>query len=300
VTANYSLARYSTARYQIKEAHEATWARRIALFFVQLLILTVLLHRFAGLGTPAAINLVGVSMVGLVVAIGIALGALVRIWFGGQKGAAQAFAAIFVALLGLAAPTYFLAHAARLPTLNDIETTPGEVLDFKVLNTMRPADANPLKQPDAAAVQAQQEAYPELAPMALERSAPEVFAIVREAVERLGWTIALNEAPGETGVGLIEATDSTMIMGYTDDVLVRVKGSDAHAVIDVRSASRYGTHDLGANANRIRALFAEVRAGLEKGEKTVLEQALPKEEEDANKPVVTKKRPAKRGARKQR
>ncbi|MGH6784886.1 MAG: hypothetical protein ACREBP_09725, partial [Sphingomicrobium sp.] len=78
------MARYATARYSVKEAREATWARRIALFFVQLLILTVLLHRFASLATPAALNLIGVSIAGLFVAIGIAVFAIVRIWFGGQ------------------------------------------------------------------------------------------------------------------------------------------------------------------------------------------------------------------------
>lgn len=96
-----STARYETAHYPVKEAHEAGWARRIALFFVQLLILTVLLHRFASLTTPAALNLVIVSIAGLFIAIGIAVFALVRIWFGGQIGAAQAFAAILIALLGL-------------------------------------------------------------------------------------------------------------------------------------------------------------------------------------------------------
>ena len=111
--------------------------------------------------------------------------------------------------------------------------------------------------------------------MELERSATETFDIVHEAVKRIGWTIVLNEPPGEQP-GRIEATDRTMIMGYTDDVLVRVTGDDTHAFIDVRSVSRYGMHDLGANADRIRALFAEVKAALEKGEKTGLEQAEPK------------------------
>ena len=46
------MARYATARYSVKEAREATWARRVALFFVQLMILTVLLHRFASLTRP--------------------------------------------------------------------------------------------------------------------------------------------------------------------------------------------------------------------------------------------------------
>lgn len=289
------MARYATARYSVKEAREATWARRIALFFVQLLILTVLLHRFASLATPAALNLIGVSIAGLFIAIGIAVFAIVRIWFGGQTGAAQAFAAIFIACLGLAVPAFYLSHAALLPRINDVATTRDEPLAFATLAGLRPTDAIPIKEPETTAIEAQVEFYPDIGPMVLERSAPEVFSLVHEAVERLGWSIASSEAPGETGVGRIEATDRTLIMGFTDDVIVQVKGDDAHAVIDVRSVSRYGLHDLGTNAARIRALFAEVTTALEKGEKTVLEQAAPKEEEAAAEPKgVTKKRVKKR------
>ena len=294
---SYAVARYSTARFSVKEAREATWARRIALFFLQLLILTVLLHRFATLATPAALNLIGVSMAGLAVAIAIAMFSLVRIWFGGQTGASQAVAAIFIAMLGLAVPVYFLHHIVTLPQLTEIETTPGEPLNFKVLNTTRPADANPLKTPDGSNAELQEEAYPDIVPMMLERSAPEVFSIVQEAVERLGWTIALSEPPGESGIGRIEASDRTLIMGFTDDVLVQVKGSDAHAVIDARSVSRYGRHDLGGNAARIRALFGEITTALEKGEKTALEQAEPKKEEPATKAT---RKPAKKGVRTKR
>jgi len=288
------MARYATARYSVKEAREATWARRVALFFVQLMILTVLLHRFASLTTPAAMNLMAVSIGGLFLAIGIAIFSIVRIWFGGQTGAGQAFAAIFIACLGLAAPLYFLSHAVTLPRLTDVETTPDEPLDFKMLNTMRPTDANPIVEPDETSIELQDEAYPDIGPMALERSAPEVFSLVHEAVERLGWTIVLNEAPGETGAGRIEATDRTLVLGFTDDVIVQVKGDDAHAIIDARSVSRYGLHDLGANAKRIRALFAEVTAALEKGEKTVLEAAAPKKEEPAAKPGATNKKGSKK------
>jgi uncharacterized protein (DUF1499 family) len=292
------MARYATARYSVKEAREATWARRMALFFVQLLLLTAVLHHFASLTTPAAINLLGVSIAGLFLAIVIAVASLVRIWIGGQTGGAQAFAAIFIALVGLAAPLYFLSHAVTLPRLTDIETTPDEPLQFKMLASMRPADANPITEPDDAAIEAQEGAYPDIGPMALERSASEVFSLVHEAVERLGWTIVLSEAPGETGPGRIEATDRTLVMGFTDDVLVQIKGDDAHAIIDARSASRYGLHDLGTNAVRLRGLFTEITAALEKGEKTVLEQAAPKEE-SADKPEAAKK-PAKKRRGKRR
>jgi uncharacterized protein (DUF1499 family) len=291
VTANYSMERFSTARFAVKEAPEAKWARRIAVFFLQLLILTVLLHRFAGLGTPAAINLIGVSMVGLLVAVIIALVSLVRIWFGGQSGAAQDFAAIFLGLIGLALPAYFLSKAVLLPPLTDIQTTPAAALQFTALTDERPADANPLTDPDVEKAQMQAEAYPDIGPMFLERSAPEVFAIVNEAVGRLGWNVVVNETPGESGIGRIEATNRTLIMGFTDDVVIQVKGDDASTLIDVRSASRYGMHDFGANADRIRKLYAEVTTTLEKGEKTVLEQAAPKEKDPVAKPAeeVTKK-----------
>ncbi len=137
------MARYATARYAVKEAREAIWARRAALFFVQLMILTVLLHRFGSLATPAALNLIGVSIAGLLIAIAIAIGAIVRIWFGGQTGAAQAFAAIFIACLGLALPGFYLSKAVLLPPLTEVETTPEEPLDFRTLGAQRPADANP-------------------------------------------------------------------------------------------------------------------------------------------------------------
>jgi uncharacterized protein (DUF1499 family) len=286
------------AIYLQKTVHEGLWARRMALFFVQLLILTVLLHRFGSLATPAALNLLTVSIGGLVLAIIVALVGIVRIWFGGQIGAGAAFAAIAIALIGLALPLYYLSQIFLLPRLNDVETTPRQPMQFSQLAAQRPADANRIVEPDLAAAELQEKAYPDLRPMELERSATETFDIVHEAVKRIGWTIVLNEPPGEQP-GRIEATDRTMIMGYTDDALIRVTGDDTRAFIDVRSVSRYGMHDLGANAERVRTLFAEVKAALEKGEKTGLEQAEPKPKAGTapvlKKPV--KKRRAKRNKR---
>lgn len=294
MTAQESIDRYATARYTVREAREAKWARRMALFFLQLLILTVILHRFAGLDTPAAINLVIVSVAGMAIAVIIALVSLVRIWFGGQTGAGQDFAAVAVGLIGLALPAYFVIKAADLPQLNDIQTSPADPLIFTALTAERPPDANPLSTLTPEQAKLQSEAYPDIGPMFLERSAPEVFALVSEAVSRLGWTVKLNETPGESGIGRIEATDQSMIMGFTDDIIVRVKGDDAHTLVDMRSVSRYGLHDLGANAERIRTFYTEVNTALEKGETTVLEQAAPKEAEE---PVA---KPAKEIKRKQR
>ena len=60
--------------------------------------------------------------------------------------------------------------------------------------------------------------------------------------------------------GQIEAVARTPIMGFRDDVAIRVRPEDDGARIDVRSASRYGRHDLGTNASRIRGLLEEIDA----------------------------------------
>lgn len=280
MTAEDTIERYATARYVVKEAHEARWVRRIAVFFLQLLILTAVLHRFFGLNTAATVNLIGVSMVGLALAVLIAVVSLIRIWFGGQTGAANNFAAIIVGLIGLALPAFFLSKAFLSPVLNDVQTSPADPLDYTVLSEQRPRDANPLAGQSQEAAQRQAEAYPDIGPIVVDRSAAAVFTVVNEAVNQLGWTVVVNETPGESGIGRIEATDSTMIMGYTDDVVVRVKGNDTSAVVDIRSASRYGTHDFGANADRVRTFYEEVNTALEKGEKTVLEQTAAEEKDE--------------------
>jgi hypothetical protein len=58
--------------------------------------------------------------------------------------------------------------------------------------------------------------------------------------------------------GLIEAIARTPILGFRDDVAVRVRPTQEGSRIDIRSASRYGRHDLGTNAQRVRALIEDI------------------------------------------
>jgi uncharacterized protein (DUF1499 family) len=54
---------------------------------------------------------------------------------------------------------------------------------------------------------------------------------------------------------VIEAVDTTAVMAFKDDVAIRVRGGAQGTQIDLRSASRVGEGDLGANAKRIRAFL---------------------------------------------
>jgi Protein of unknown function (DUF1499) len=67
-------------------------------------------------------------------------------------------------------------------------------------------------------------------------------------------------APQDSAVrdGIIEAVARTPILGFRDDVVVRVRATADGARIDVRSASRYGRHDFGTNAARVRNLIDDI------------------------------------------
>jgi len=48
---------------------------------------------------------------------------------------------------------------------------------------------------------------------------------------------------------------------FHDDFAVRVRPDDGGAVVDMRSKSRDGKGDLGANAERIRSFLVDIASG---------------------------------------
>ncbi len=64
-----------------------------------------------------------------------------------------------------------------------------------------------------------------------------------------GWTVVATDAPA----GRLEAVAETPLFGFRDDVVVRIRPEGAGSRVDMRSKSRDGRGDLGANAARIRA-----------------------------------------------
>ena len=82
----------------------------------------------------------------------------------------------------------------------------------------------------------------------------DVFARSLEAAESLGWEIV----SASEDEGRIEATATTLWFGFKDDVVIRVRPDNGGSRVDLRSVSRVGGGDLGANAARIRAFIAAV------------------------------------------
>jgi uncharacterized protein (DUF1499 family) len=102
--------------------------------------------------------------------------------------------------------------------------------------------------------QAQREAYPDIQPLQLAMPPAEAFKRVDAAARSLGWEIVAS-VPEE---GRLEATEATRFFGFKDDVVVRLRAEGGGTRVDVRSKSRVGVGDLGANAARVRKFLAAV------------------------------------------
>ncbi|EFN57816.1 hypothetical protein CHLNCDRAFT_143218 [Chlorella variabilis] len=100
--------------------------------------------------------------------------------------------------------------------------------------------------------------YPHLKPVVVPGGHLEdVFAAAKKATEQLrGARIVYEDEHG----GVLELVDVTPLLKFKDDVVIRVQQKGGDVVVDVRSASRLGKGDLGANAARIAKYLAALRA----------------------------------------
>ena len=246
----------------------ALWSRRLGLFALALMGVGLVLHRFGQLTTHVFLML-GNAVFGLAaVAILCGLLAGVSIWLRGRSGAGRMAVGVIAGGLLWLLPLAYLPTYLALPTINDISTDTANPPRFAMLGQVRGPGANAAAYPGERFARQQANAYPDLRTLVVDRSADEVFdlaVLVVRGRKGMGWKVLAEEQPSTRPPkpGVIEATERTMIVGFIDDISIRVTGSEGEARVDVRSASRFGRHDLGTNASRIRRFLRELQSRLE-------------------------------------
>lgn len=157
--------------------------------------------------------------------------------------------------LAVVVPAYlFQAQARAVPPIHDISTDTENPPAFIALRVAREAAPNSPDYPGTAVARQQQAAYPDIRPLQAELPPDQAFAQALATAERMGWQVVAADAEERR----IEAVATTFFYGFKDDVVIRVRGhGPGQSVIDVRSASRVGRGDAGANAARIRRFLAK-------------------------------------------
>jgi hypothetical protein len=239
----------------------ARWSSRIAIFSASLVVVGLLLHRLSSFPTPIALNVFLLAFAGAALALLLGLIALAHIWHTGYAGAGSAAIGILLPLLMGIWPLAYLPAYRNMPALNDVTTDLATPPRFTALAKQRVEPNNGPVYP-ARYAELQQKSYPDVRTFVIDRPVEETFELVEETAARLRWKVVAADAPvGKTAKpGSLEAVDQTLIMGFTDDVIVRVEGNVNRSRIDVRSASRYGLLDFGQNATRVRRFLAELKA----------------------------------------
>jgi len=142
----------------------------------------------------------------------------------------------------------------QLPVINDITTDTVNPPIYVELAKQNP-DQNFAYPVDFAAKQAS--AY-QLSPLLLSGTRTEVFQKVLEAVnEKTDWELF----SADEKEFRIEAVDTTKLMRFKDDIVIEVRDglpADGKSEVQVRSRSRVGRSDLGANAKRIEVFLKKL------------------------------------------
>lgn len=169
------------------------------------------------------------------------------VWLRRRKGGAGAVLLGLILSLPVAGRgAGFEIAAPTTPPINDISTDTEDPPVFWF--TATPSDY------PASNAGPQSAAYPDVRPLDLPLSVDDAFAAALALVEARGWEVLSADAAENQ----IEAIARSRLFGFEDEVAIRVTETDTGTRIDLRSRSRLGQIDRGANARRIEAFLADL------------------------------------------
>lgn len=276
-------------------SHAALWCRRLALFSLPYFFLTVLLHRFDKISANQAMGLMGFGLVLVLLSILLALRSIVSLWQLGAKGGKAMVSGLFIALLVLGPFIYYSAQAVRFPAINDVATDYDPVPEFSdtTIITRRMIGVSPdnevATEPNEGLVLQVTSSYSNLGSRRYPAGPLRVLKAVQELLKEREWNIVNlrgldnynqdrdtddSDASTDTknsATGLqtadqndifVDAVAESLIFKFENDVVIKIISEDENTLVQMRSASRWGVHDFGANARLIEKFMNDLDQAL--------------------------------------
>jgi len=239
-------------RILIRTSKWAIWARRFGSLALPLAIVPVFMHR-ERLITSAEFHLVEAIAMGVAVAaLLLAVGAFARLWVTGDEGWGKATMGLFFSLLCLLPIAFVVVLALRYPPVSDVTT------DFeRPPGLVSPVATAPWTAAERAAIEA---AFPNARTRRYPIEAPQIYAFAAQLAEQKGWEIRARRAPQSAlAEGQINAI-ATTLLGWRDEVVIRVTGDPQGSSVAMRATALHGLHDLGENGRHIEEFLAALDA----------------------------------------
>ncbi|OJU51083.1 MAG: hypothetical protein BGO03_13565 [Mesorhizobium sp. 61-13] len=235
----------------------AGWSRRTGAFSLVLLLTAWVGHHFNLVETPAFLWVL--ALVALLAAFALLFAgfAFSRLWTFGDRGGHDLMVGAFLALVVLAPFAVAAYWATIYPPLKDISTD----LEDPPSLTFAKDNANDTRTPTTPGEQRlQAQAYPLVTGRRYELPFKETVDSVEAVFARQGWQVEGSLPSSDTNASdaVVNAVAKSFVLELPADVAIRVTSEGETSYVDMRSASRYGRHDLGDNAARIVKFLSEL------------------------------------------
>ena len=260
------MARRFSAPYQSEPVSSlATWARNLALFSVIAVVVSIAIVRFGFLEMKPALATFFGALALACLSILLSLAAFAAIWQNGSRGMSRILLALLIDAVILAYPAYLGLQYRKLPPIHDITTDVIDPPRFEALARLRSGEgANSAVYAGLYSAEQQRLAYPAIETVELEISPQRAYEVTLALVAKRKWLV-IDERPPQPPrrIGRIEAVARTPIMGFREDVSIRISPDGEDSRVDIRSSSRYFESDLGSNAARVSRLIEDINAAAE-------------------------------------
>jgi uncharacterized protein (DUF1499 family) len=233
----------------------AGWAVWMAVVGAALVVVAPVLHRLGVLPLGPALLAVPV---GILISLAALLLAVIVLVGGRPMPAGRNVvmgAALASAVTGLL-PVVLALPGLRAPAIHDITTDTATPPEFDAVVALRADAPNSLEYGGAEVAAMQQEGYPDLDTLVVGAPPAQVVDHARDVATDMGWQVVAADG----AAGRLEASDTTFWFGFTDDIVIRARAVAGGTEVDVRSVSRVGVGDLGANAKRIQTFLERLAA----------------------------------------
>lgn len=243
----------------------AEWARALARFALVLFVIASVSHRYGLVETVPFFWVLGIAAFLALLAMGFAAGGFMMLWNRGAKAGRASLSATILSAVVLAPFVLGAVNVVRLPALTDISTDTVEPPVFRVAPGQRSGGMNRIVPIAPAAAEAQLRAYPDIAGRRFEASVERVQSAALAVVQARGWRmLAPMPQAARDGELSIEVSAPTLVMRFPADAVIRLTDEGESTFVDMRINSRYGRHDMGDGARRIRAFMADLEAEFER------------------------------------
>ncbi|HVY50341.1 MAG TPA: DUF1499 domain-containing protein [Devosia sp.] len=237
-------------RILVRTSKWAIWARRVGALALPLAYIPVLLHRARFITSDNFIVIEAVALALALLAVLMALVAFGRLWFTGDQGWWRASLAFIFGVLCLLPAAYFGYLAWRQPDSPDVSTDYANPLPL--VSAVDQAFMTPAER---ARIETE---FPNARSRNYPITAPDMFDAVAALVDDRDWDVRSSRRPtGPLDSGQINAIVTTLL-GFRQEVVIRVTGAADGATVAMRSASLSKVPDFGENGTRIETFLLDL------------------------------------------